>query len=128
MLLVEHRGFPTYALSMSVLWGAAALACGALFAALGVLARGPSAQRRGVALAVLGGTLAGEAALFMLLHSHRAASPVLAAEFALGAALVAAAAWPARGWALAAGTAAAGVAAVADGAIRVVMRAQGWGG
>lgn len=127
MLLVEGRGYPGYAFSMTVLWGAAALACGALFGWLGATARERSGRRRGVAVAILGGTLAGEAALFLALHS-RAGSPVLVAELVAGAVLVGAAAWPGRARALAAATGAAGVAAVADGALRFVMRAQGWGG
>lgn len=127
MLLVERRAYPGYAASMSVLWGGAAVGCGALFGWLGAGARERSGRWRSVAMAILGGTLAGEAALFLALHS-RAGSPVLVAELAAGIVLVGAAAWPGRARALAAAAAAAGVAAVADGALRVVMRAQGWGG
>ena len=127
MLFVEGRAHPGYAVSMSVLWGVAAVACGALFGWLGAAARDRSGRGRAVAVAVLGGTLAGEAALFLALHP-RGGSPVLVAELAAGMALVGAAVWPGRAHALAAATAAAGVAAVADGALRLAMRAQGWGG
>jgi hypothetical protein len=127
MLLVERRGHPGYAMSMSVLWGGAAVACGAVFGWLGVAARERSRRGRAAAVAVLGGTLAGEAALFLALHP-RAGSPVLVAELAAGMALVGVAVWPARAHALALAAVAAGTAAVADGALRLAMRAQGWGG
>ena len=127
MLLVERRGHPGYAMSMIALWGGAAVACGALFGWLGAAARERSGRGRAAAVAVLGGTLAGEAALFLALHA-RAGSPVLVAELAAGMALVGAAVWPARAHALAVATVAAGTAAVADGALRLAMRTQGWGG
>ena len=128
MLIAEGRAGPGYALSMTVLWGAAAVACGALFGWLGAVARREAGGRRAAAVAVVGGTLAGEALLVLRLPPNHGASPGLVAELALGAALVGAATWPGRASALATAGGAAGVAAIADGALRLVMRAQGWGG
>ena len=126
MLAVERRTGHGYAASMSVLWGAAAVPCGLAFGALGATAW--SRQRRGVALALLGGTLAGEALLFLAVGSAGDAESVLAGELAIGTAVVLAAARPPRARLLTLGAAAALAAASADGAVRAVMRAHGWGG
>jgi hypothetical protein len=91
------------------------------------MARRSSPERGATAVAVLGGALAGEALLFLAFHSQRAGSPVLVAELALGVALVGAAAWPGRTTALATAAVASPAAALADGALRMAMRAQGWG-
>ena len=126
MLTVERRTGHGYAASMTVMWGAAAVFCGLLFGALGAAA--VSGERRAVALALLGGTLAGEALLFLTLGGAGAALPVLAGELGAGAALVLAASRPPRAQLVAVGAAAALAAALADGALRAVMRWRGWGG
>jgi Family of unknown function (DUF6518) len=128
MRWVEQRGVGGYAAWMMVVWGAPAAAVGAVFGAAGAAAR--SARLRPAALALLGGTLAGEALLFLARASESgAARAVLLAQLALGVA-AALGGWgrrpSARVAALAGGVAL--FALVADAAIRVAARRYGWGG
>jgi uncharacterized protein DUF6518 len=125
---VEDRGAGGYAARMMVVWGAPAAAVGALFGAAGAAAH--TARLRPVALALLGGALAGEALLFLARAGETGASrAVLVAQLLLGGA-VALAGWgrrpTARVAALAGGVAL--LALVADAAIRVAARRYGWGG
>ena len=128
MLAVERRGGHGYAASMTLLWGSAAALCGVAFGALGAAAAGREGPLRGVALALLGGTLAGEAVLFVLLGGVDAGRWVLLCELAAGAGLVLSASRPPRPLRVALGASAAVAAASADGVLRTVMRARGWGG
>lgn len=128
MLGVEDRIGTPDALVMTVLWGAAALACGALFGAAGSLARGAEPGRRALAVAGLGGALAGEAAFFLgRVGAEAPGGAVLVGELLAGACLVVGAAGARRARVLAFGASVAGLAAVADGALRAIMRAGGWG-
>lgn len=128
MLTVERRTGHGYAVSMTVLWGAAAVLCGAVFGAAGAAAAGGEGGLRGAALALLGGTLAGEAVLFIALGGAGAGSSVLLCELAVGAGLVLTSSRPPRPYLVALGATAAVAAAAADGVLRAVMRARGWGG
>jgi Family of unknown function (DUF6518) len=124
MVALRAGGAAEYALSMSVLWGVAAVGCGALFGWLGQRSR-RSDGWRSATFALLGGTLAGEAMLFLAFGSGRA-DGVLAAELFTGVALALSTARPRPVRVVALATAAAGVAAVADGALRIFMRSRGW--
>ena len=128
MLTVERRGGHGYAASMTVLWGSAAALCGLAFGALGAAAAARDGPLRGVALALLGGTLAGEAVLFIVLGGVDAGRWVLVCELAAGAGLVLTASRPPRRLLVALGASAAVAATSADGVLRTVMRAHGWGG
>lgn len=128
MLMVERRGGHGYAASMTVLWGSASALCGLAFGALGAAAAAREDHLRGVALALLGGTLAGEAVLFIALGGVEAGRWVLLSELAVGAGLVLRASRPLRPSLVALGASAAVAAASADGLLRTVMRAHGWGG
>jgi hypothetical protein len=124
MPFVERRAGPHHAFAMTVLWGTGAVACGAAFGALGATVR-----RYRPAAALLGGALAGEAILFLLLHGD--AGPravVLGVELVAGVAVVLAAARGRPLTALPLAGAMAACFAVADGAARVFMRTKGWGG
>jgi hypothetical protein len=112
---------------MTVLWGASAVPCGALFGAIGGAVTSGRDHLRAAALTLLGGSLAGEALLFLAFGRHDPA--VLVCELALGAALLLLAArHRPRAAVLAAGTSIAFLAAFADGLLRLVIRARGWGG
>jgi uncharacterized protein DUF6518 len=124
MVVLRAGGAAQYALWMTILWGATAVACGALFGWLGQRSR-RSEGWHSASYALLGGTLAGEALLFLAVGSGRA-DGVLVAELFTGAALTVVAARPRPARVVALATAAAGVAAVADGALRLFMRARGW--
>jgi len=128
MLTVERRAGHGYAAAMTVLWGGAAVLCGMLFGAAGAAAVSERAGHRGAALTLLGGTLAGEALLFIASGRVEAGGSVLACELAIGAGLVLAASRPSRVRLMTLGATAALAAASADGLLRVVMRAHGWGG
>lgn len=128
MLGLEGRIGTRDAVAMTVLWGLAALVCGALFGAVGTLARTAAPGHRALAVAALGGALGGEAAFFL---ARRGADPpggaLLVGELMAGACLVLVAAQTRRTRVIAFGASVAGAAAVADGALRVLMRAGGWG-
>lgn len=126
MLTLERRTGHGYAASMTVLWGAASVPCGLVFGALGAAA--VTGDRRGVALALLGGALAGEALLFLGVGGGGDARLVFAGELAVGMAMVLAASRPPKPQLVALGAAAAVAAASADGLLRAVMRMRGWGG
>jgi Family of unknown function (DUF6518) len=128
MLRVEGRASPHYALGMTVLWGAAGAAVGALFGAAGATLRKGSLSRA-VGFTVLGGALAGEAAFFLARRGIEApGGAVLAGELVAGVLLVLVAAWPRRSRVLALGATVAVAAGVDDGALRALMRTKGWGG
>lgn len=116
---VEGRVGPRYAAAMIAGWGSLAALVGAVFGAVG-------AMRASVAAVLVGGVLSGEALLFL---AHRGPDPVLAAQLAVGAALVVAGALRDRRPALiAAAPTVAGAAFAVDAATRIVMRRYGWGG
>lgn len=128
MLGFESRIGVRDAISMTVLWGGAALACGALFGAAGALARAAGPERRALAVAGLGGALCGEAAFFLARRGAEApGGAVLMGEALVGACLVLVAAQTQRLRVVAFGAFVALLAALADGGLRVVMRAGGWG-
>jgi hypothetical protein len=128
MYTVEQRAGEDYAAAMTILWGGLGLACGALFGTAGSLLRSRDVRRRGLAAAVLGGTLAGEALLFLLLG--RPHPEILTVQLAVGCLIpLLAAGAPRRVPPVAAATAAVALAAlVADASLRVLARMGGWGG
>jgi len=109
---------------MTVLWGAGAVVCGAVFGAIGT-----GVRREWPAIAILGGALAGEAAIFLVFGGAEGARGlVLTVELlvGIGVVLLGARARPLAAVSLAA--AMAGVFAFTDGAARLFMRTKGWGG
>jgi hypothetical protein len=124
MLLVERHVGAGYALAMTILWGAGAAVCGAVFGALGAGVRGGWPTT-----AILGGALAGEAMIFLLLRGAEGARGlVLTLELVVGIGVVLLGARARPLAATASAAAMASVFAVADGAARVFMRTKGWGG
>jgi hypothetical protein len=126
MLTVEHRCGPAYATNMTLLWGVSAALCGVPFGAAGAAATSGNGRLRLGAITLLGGALAGEALLFLSLG--RQGTAVLIGELVVGATLVLTASRPPRATVLTAGASVAFLAAAADGFLRVLIRARGWGG
>jgi hypothetical protein len=124
MLVVERHVGAGYAVAMTALWGAGAAVSGAVFGALGA-----GVRREWPATAILGGALAGEAAIFLLLRgADGARGRVLTLELLVGIGVVLLGARTRPLAAIASAAAMASVFAVADGAARVFMRTKGWGG
>ena len=128
MLAIERRGGQAYAMSMTLLWGGAAVPCGVLFGAAGGLWRGRRDDLRAAGLALLGGALGGEALLFLARGGASSSGWVLPCELLGGIALVLSASRTAPRLPVTIGTTAAAFSASAGGALRLLMRAQGWGG
>ena len=128
MLAVERRTGRGYAMSMTILWGAAAVPCGLLFGAAGALWRDRREDLRAAGLALLGGALAGEALLLLARGGPNSGGWVLPCELLGGIALVLAASRTAPRLPVTIGTTAAAFSASAGGALRLLMRARGWGG
>jgi hypothetical protein len=147
MAAVEQRVGPVYATAMIAGWGGLAVIVGAIFGAAGSALRGspplpaagpPAAPAsraapaspaalRSAAAAFVGGTLAGEAVLF--LARGNSAVALLLAQLAVGLAVAIGLARPARRTQLLALTAVfAGVTFVIDAGARLVMARYGWGG
>ena len=127
---IEGRAGAGYAAAMTLMWGGLAVVVGALFGAAGAAFRHGADRARLLAVALLGGTLAGEATFFLVRGQAGSRAAVLVVQLAAGVALPLAAR-PGRRRplpALAATTVLAGAALVADAALRVAARRYGWGG
>jgi hypothetical protein len=131
-VVTRGRASLDYALPVSIAWGAAALAAGAVFGAAGALWRsGRSDAVRALGAAVLAGCLAGEALLLQTQWTGRPARAVLTAELLAGVVLPALLLRRTR-YALPLALVLTGVlalfAAGAEHAVRDALRDVGWQG
>jgi hypothetical protein len=126
MLLLERQVGGGYAASMTLVWGAPALALGALLGCAGAAVREPAARLPAAAL--LGGALAGEALLFLSRGYEGEEAAVLLGQLTLGCVLPLAAGSARRHDAVVLTGALAFMALVGNAALRVLARRYGWGG
>ena len=127
---VEGRAGARYAGAMTLMWGGLAALVGVLFGAAGAAFRHGRERLRLLAISLLGGALAGEAAFFLTRGQAGSRAAVLVAQLSIGVALPLVAR-PGRRRpvpALAATAVLALTALAADVAIRVAARRYGWGG
>jgi hypothetical protein len=126
---VEHRIGLGYALVVGAAWALVGVGIGGAFGYAGAAWRARDRWARIVAIAALGGALAGEAVLLMTRWDDPTAHAILLAELALGALIPFTFArrreWPA---ALALGMTFAVTAIVLEAYARAALRVVGWGG
>jgi hypothetical protein len=131
-VVTNGRAALGYAVPVSIAWGAAALAAGALFGAAGALWRsGRTDAARALGTAILAGSFVGEAVLLQAQWDGRAARAVLTAELLAGLvapALLLRRSRDALPLALVLTAVLALIAAGAEHIVRDALRGVGWGG